>query len=751
MKSWIMMLSLTAAAAMGNPAEDFIASAREKHGDFGERAARYLVAHMPERDRRELSAAFLSGHLDQAMQARREFPWAAKVPEELFFNDVLPYAVFDETREPWRAGLLEIARPLVAEARTANEAAQTLNRDFFKRIGVHYHQGRKAPNQSPSESMATGRASCTGLSILLVNACRAVGIPARAAGTPMWTNGRGNHTWVEIWDAGWHFTGADEHDAQGLNRGWFIEDASRARADEPLHAIYATSWKTSGLSFPMPWAPGDASVAAVNVTTRYAKPESDDGMARLGVRLFSTKGGERISAQVLVASNLTSKPATAMTKSGTADLNDMPRIELPSGTSGTLLFLSDGEIRQASFGPLKSGESTLDLIWPELMPCSTEITALASWLAKPAHERPADHPALSTALTREEAMIARGLLGNDRLARIAAERAAEMENRSITHDGMTMRWLEKSFGKIPPGGRSLWITLHGGGNAPAEINDQQWQNQVRLYQPAEGILVAPRAPTNTWNLWHEGHIDPMLTRLIENFTALRGVNPDKVYLTGYSAGGDGVWQLAPRMADRFAAAAMMAGHPNEASLEGLRNLPFAIFMGADDGAFDRNKVASQRTAELARLREADPSGYTHLSRIYPGLGHWMNGQDAEALPWMARFQRQPWPSKVVWLQDDITHDRFYWLKIPDRHAVKSGQRIVGSVNGQTIRLTGDVPAGTTLRLSDELLDLDREITLLINDRELPPTKALRTAGVILQSLAERADPSTAATAWMVVP
>ena len=47
------------------------------------------------------------------------------------------------------------------------------------------------------------------------------------------------------------------------------------------------------------------------------------------------------------------------------------------------------------------------------------------------------------------------------------------------------------------------------------------------------------------------------------------VDPNKVYLMGYSAGGDGVYQLAPRMADRFAAAAMMAGHPNETSPLGL--------------------------------------------------------------------------------------------------------------------------------------------------------------------------------------
>ena len=97
--------------------------------------------------------------------------------------------------------------------------------------------------------------------------------------------------------------------------------------------------------------------------------------------------------------------------------------------------------------------------------------------------------------------------------------------------------------------------MESGGGAPPALNDQQWSYQVNLYELPEGICVAPRAPTDTWNLWHEGHIDPIFQRLIESYVACRGVNPDKVYLMGYSAGGDGVWQLAPRMADRFAAAA----------------------------------------------------------------------------------------------------------------------------------------------------------------------------------------------------
>lgn len=335
------------------------------------------------------------------------------------------------------------------------------------------------------------------------------------------------------------------------------------------------------------------------------------------------------------------------------------------------------------------------------------------------------------------------------LAQSRAERSAEMAAREIRRGEFTLRWEEKVFGKAPDGGRSLWISLHGGGGAPAALNDQQWRNQVGLYQPEEGIYVAPRAPTDAWDLWHQAHIDPLFDRLIENYAALRGVDPDRVYLLGYSAGGDGVWQLAPRMADRFAAAAMMAGHPNEASLLGLRNLPFAIFVGAEDAAYRRNEVAAEKTAELARLRAADPEGYLHLSRSYPDTGHWMNGRDREALPWMARFSRNPWPTRLVWFQDDVTHNRFYWLKLPEG-AARPGLKIVAEANGQEITLTGDVPPGTRIRLSDRLVDLDAPVRLSVNGRPLPEIRPVRSRDVLAATLAERLDPASAACAEIVI-
>ncbi|GAA5122502.1 hypothetical protein GCM10023212_19290 [Luteolibacter yonseiensis] len=348
-------------------------------------------------------------------------------------------------------------------------------------------------------------------------------------------------------------------------------------------------------------------------------------------------------------------------------------------------------------------------------------------------------PAFAQDLTRAQAEKLRDKLAAETLATLKTKRAAEISARSITLGGKTLKWLEKEFGKAPEGKRSLWISMHGGGSGPAAMNDGQWENQIKLYQPKEGIYLAPRAPTDAWNMWHEGHIDPLFTRLIEGMVATRGVDPDRVYLMGYSAGGDGVWQLAPRMADRFAAVAMMAGHPNEASLLGVRNLPFALFMGGEDAAYDRNKIAAAKEKELDALQKADPKGYEHFVKIYKGLPHWMNGKDAEAVPWMAKHTRNPWPDKIVWFQDDVTHDRFYWLEIPASGA-KAGQKIVATVKGNEITLEGDVPEKMTLNLSDELVNLDAAVTVKVNGKQVFQGVVKRTQAAIVEALKANPDP-----------
>jgi hypothetical protein len=48
---------------------------------IGEKAARFLVEHMPPPDKETLTAEFLTENLDLALKARAKFPWAKDVPK----------------------------------------------------------------------------------------------------------------------------------------------------------------------------------------------------------------------------------------------------------------------------------------------------------------------------------------------------------------------------------------------------------------------------------------------------------------------------------------------------------------------------------------------------------------------------------------------------------------------------------------------------------------------------------------------
>ena len=261
--------------------------------------------------------------------------------------------------------------------------------------------------------------------------------------------------------------------------------------------------------------------------------------------------------------------------------------------------------------------------------------------------------------------------------------------------------------------------------------------------------MRPRAPTNTWNLWHQSHIDPLFERLISSLVVYENVNPNRVYLLGYSAGGDGVYQLAPRMADRWAAAAMMAGHPNETQPLGLRNLGFALHMGGEDAAYKRNEVAAEWKVKLAKLRNDDPEGYQHVVTIHEGKGHWMENEDAVAIPWMAKFTRDPVPTKIVWQQDDVTHPSFYWLALPTDQ-IKERIIVRAERNGQSIRVISDDVSALIVLVDDRMVNCDERIKVDWNGKTVFDAKCLRTIATLSRTLNERQDPHLAFSAEIKV-
>ena len=238
----------------------------------------FLIVNMLDVDRDEMSLDLLKENVEYATLVREKYEWAKALPKEVYQHDVLPFHVVDEVRDAWRKELYEMFAPAVDTCKTMYDAVCAVNANIPLLTGVHYNTKREKTNQSPRESMRQGMASCTGLAILLVDAYRAVGIPARFAGTASWHDNRGNHSWTEVWlDGEWRVT--EYYFPSQLDHLWFMADASKAKADDRTYAIYATRFGKAQDWFPMVWADGDKedcaiedlphTIGAENVTERY--------------------------------------------------------------------------------------------------------------------------------------------------------------------------------------------------------------------------------------------------------------------------------------------------------------------------------------------------------------------------------------------------------------------------------------------------------------------------------------------------
>lgn len=372
---------------------------------------------------------------------------------------------------------------------------------------------------------------------------------------------------------------------------------------------------------------------------------------------------------------------------------------------------------------------------------TSQTNEFKEWLKAPEGELQRQNFA-KEALDKEECAKAAEIVDSLWLATTAERLGEEWERLTLNNDTLRLACACRTFGIYPEDGRSLFISMHGGGECSKEVNDEQWMNQIYLYQPLEGLYVAPRAPWNTWDLWHKEGLDEMLDKLIQACVVFEGVNPNKVYLLGYSAGGDGVWRLAPRMADRWAAAAMMAGHPGETSQVNLMNLPFTIWMGENDYHYDRNTLAKEKGAVMDSLSEANPGKYIHQTNILEGKGHWMDGEDAAAIDWMTQFKRNPYPKRIVWRQEKITQEHFYWLSAP-ADEIAQGKSVIASIEENTINIEKCDYTRLVIFLNDNMVNLDKKVTVKYKGKKILKKRLKRTISTLYGSLNTRNDRSYA--------
>ncbi len=321
----------------------------------------------------------------------------------------------------------------------------------------------------------------------------------------------------------------------------------------------------------------------------------------------------------------------------------------------------------------------------------------------------------------------------------------EWENKVVTTPERSSPYLWRHVGTKPADGWALVIAMHGGGNAPKEVNDREWQHMFQAYykeHPEAGgyVYLALRAPNDTWNGFYDDAICPLVERLIQQFVLFDAVNPDKVIPLGASHGGYGAFVIGPKIPYRFAAIHAAASAPTDGETRGenLRDVPFSITTGALDNGFGRIDRDRKFMTQIEGWR-AKYGGYNVTLTAPEGVGHLVPDHDELAL--LLKYKRDAAPQKVVWTQSDTVLKRFYWL---EAFAPVNEGHIEASIVGNIITLKADKQDKVALWLDAPLVNLQKPVTINVVGGKSQTLARKPTLETYCLGLEQTADPHLAA-------
>ena len=707
----------------------------------------YLLEFLPLVDLGNLPPEQLKENVELAYKARAATAWAKAVPEAIFFDSVLPHVNITENRHPWRKEFFDKYLPKVKGAKSTGEAALILNRTLFADYKVTYNTRRLRTDQSPKETIEQGMATCTGLSIMLVDACRAVGVPARIAGITAWPVRGGNHTWVEVWDKGWHFVGAAEPDDKGLNHAWFVEDAAKAIEDIPQNAVWAVTYRETNPKWPSVFDRGRG-LNAENVTARYRRPDVSP-LPRLMVEVKD--GDTRVEAEVEIWDRAAgTRRARGRSLGPQSDINLHFTTPVLKDEAFVVVARHNGKV---IFGGARV----------------TQDTVVRLDVSKPAEEEPAwlkevfaDRFDADDAKREAAANLLKELpfdAGAKKLAWEAykgseghAELRKDFDAKLVKSADRTAPYLWRTVGEKPKDGWAMVVAMHGGGATPKEVNDRSWQGMFERYyrdHPDAGgyVYLALRAPNDEWNGFYDDAICPMFENLIKQFVLFADVNPDKVTITGASHGGYGAFVIGPKIPYRFSAVHASAAAPTDGETRGenLRNVRFSWMVGERDTAYGRAERCQAFAKKVEEWR-TKWGGFDANFEWLPGVGHSVPDRD-KAKELVSAKPRTAWPKHLVWYQSDDRLKQHYWLEVAK--PVEAGF-IEAVVDGNTIRLTTENLGEVSLWLNETLVDLSKPVTVL-RDGKSHEFRVQPSMETFCAGLEQRADPSLAGVARVAIP
>lgn len=171
------------------------------------------------------------------------------------------------------------------------------------------------------------------------------------------------------------------------------------------------------------------------------------------------------------------------------------------------------------------------------------------------------------------------------------------------------------------GPQPLLLFLHGAGEIgtdpetlrdkdPAFFARDEFRNEETASFPF--IIVTPICPENHWE---PRRIIALLDQVLSENRFRFRIDPDRVYLTGYSMGGFGTFETAMEYPERFAAIVPVAGGGEPSKAKKLQNVSTWVFHGESDPTVP----VSSSDLVVERMREL---GHKDVDiTTFPNTGH----------------------------------------------------------------------------------------------------------------------------------
>ncbi len=187
-------------------------------------------------------------------------------------------------------------------------------------------------------------------------------------------------------------------------------------------------------------------------------------------------------------------------------------------------------------------------------------------------------------------------------------------------------WLPEGYDPGRSGGYPLIVSLHGTGptayspkfvmahGLPAVLAQSEQPDDFDF------VVLAPQGldQVHWWESGQPGELDEIVDAVVADLA----IDESRIYLTGYSTGGQGAWHVANRFPDRYAAVVSVAGSgffstgPVGEGSCGLASVPIWGIHGEDDliSVYDiiRNEVDEWESLCDTEIRWTS----------YPGVGHY---------------------------------------------------------------------------------------------------------------------------------